>query len=197
MNKQSAIYTIVFTFIVSFAFVSILAFANQATAERVEQNQRIARQRAFLNAIGIPWETEDEILDLFGQVEELEIEDTLVYRTEHDGHTIYAKEFSGQGLWGTIRGVLALREDLETTAGIEIIDHEETPGLGGRITEQEFKEQFRGRRFPGGEVRAVQEAAEEGEIAAITGATGTTNAMERILSAELDRFRELLEGSEV
>ena len=36
--------------------------------------------------------------------------------------------------------------DLETIKGIEVLDHTETPGLGGRMTEEEFKSQFVGKK---------------------------------------------------
>jgi Na+-transporting NADH:ubiquinone oxidoreductase subunit NqrC len=39
----------------------------------------------------------------------------------------------------------ALDPDLETVKGIEVLDHAETPGLGGRMTEEKFKKQFVGK----------------------------------------------------
>jgi Na+-transporting NADH:ubiquinone oxidoreductase subunit C len=39
----------------------------------------------------------------------------------------------GYGLWGTMKGYLALEPDLKTVIGLEFFDHKETPGLGGEI----------------------------------------------------------------
>lgn len=39
----------------------------------------------------------------------------------------------GYGLWSTMYGYLALRDDLNTVAGITFYEHGETPGLGGEI----------------------------------------------------------------
>ena len=52
MNKEGTIYTVVFVFIVSFAFVFLLSLTNQATIEQVELNQEIAREGAVLSALG-------------------------------------------------------------------------------------------------------------------------------------------------
>ena len=195
MNKQSLIYTIVFTFVVCFVFVSILAVANDVTAEQVRQNQIVAQQRAVLNAMGISFESDEDILNVFENVEQRNVDGATVYITEDSGDTIYAMAFSGAGLWGTIRGVMAMDSSLENIFGIEIVSHQETPGLGGRITEDQWKEQFRNRPIPEGNIEVVRGgSAGDGEVAAVTGATGTSNAMERILNDAIDRFRELMGG---
>ncbi len=195
MNKQSVLYTIVFTFIVCFVFVAVLALANEATAERVRRNQIIAQQRAVLSAMGIAFTSDEEVTRLFDEVEQEDVDGQLFYRIERDGEVIYAMEFTGQGVWGPINGVLSMDESLERTMGLEIIDHEETPGLGGRITEGWFKEQFQGRRIPGNEVTYVRDTSpDDGEFEAITGATGTTSNMERILTETIQVFRDKLGG---
>ncbi len=191
MNKQSLAYTVIFTFIVCFVFVAILSVANQATAERVEQNQVVAQQRAILTAMGIEFDSDEEILGLYEEVEEIEVDDRIFYRTERDGEVVLATAFRGQGVWGTIIGVLAMDESLERTMGLEIISHEETPGLGGRITESWFKEQFRDREVPEGRLTYVRDSSPgAGEFEAITGATGTTDNMERILTDAVQTFKE-------
>ncbi|TVQ24218.1 MAG: FMN-binding protein [Spirochaetaceae bacterium] len=195
MNKQSLVYTIVFTFAVCFVFVAILAVANDLTAEQVRQNQIVAQQRAVLNAMGISYQSDEEVLSLFEDVEQEEIDGTIVYITEKDGNRIYAMSFRGGGVWGPIVGILAMDSSLENIFGIEIISHEETPGLGGRITEEQWKEQFRDRPVPDGSIDVVRGGSTgDGQVAAISGATGTSNSMERILNNAMERFRELLGG---
>ncbi|MFP4509076.1 MAG: FMN-binding protein [Spirochaetaceae bacterium] len=195
MNKQSLLYSIVFTFVVCFVFVALLAVANDLTADLVEQNSIVAQQRAILTAMGIEYESDEEVLSLFEDVEQQDIDGKTVYETEVDGTRIYAMSFRGGGVWGPIVGVLAMDSSLETIYGIEIISHEETPGLGGRITEDQWKEQFRDRPVPEGSIEVVRGgSAGDGEVAAITGATGTSNNMERILNEAIEEFRDLLGG---
>ena len=45
----------------------------------------------------------------------------------------------GYGLWGTMKGYLALESDLQTIIGLEFFDHKETPGLGGEIVNPRWK----------------------------------------------------------
>ncbi|WP_199508097.1 MULTISPECIES: Na(+)-translocating NADH-quinone reductase subunit C [unclassified Psychrobacter] len=50
----------------------------------------------------------------------------------------------GYGLWGTIYGFLTLESDLNTIKGISFYEHKETPGLGARIEEPEWRAQWNG-----------------------------------------------------
>lgn len=50
----------------------------------------------------------------------------------------------GYGLWGTIYGFLTLESDLNTIKGISWYDHKETPGLGARIEEPEWRAKWQG-----------------------------------------------------
>jgi len=50
----------------------------------------------------------------------------------------------GKGLWGTLYGYLALRDDLDTIQGITFYQHKETPGLGGEVDNPSWKAQWEG-----------------------------------------------------
>lgn len=50
----------------------------------------------------------------------------------------------GYGLWGTIYGFLTLESDLNTIKGISFYEHKETPGLGARIEEPEWRAKWSG-----------------------------------------------------
>lgn len=200
MNKQSLIYTVIFTFIVSFVFVTVLAFANDSTREQVQLNQELARQRAILNALGIEYGGPEDVQTKFDDITVVNQDGTELYQAEKDDYTAVAKEFSGSGLWGTIRGILAVQEDLDRTVGIEIIAHNETPGLGGRIDEPWFKEQLRDLQVVDGTIRVSGAGdgdydKENGEIDGITGATRTSDSMDVILSNEISTFQSILGGN--
>ena len=200
MNKQSLVYTVIFTFIVSFVFVTLLALANDGTKERVQLNQELNRQRAILNALNIDYNGPQDVQDKFQNVEQIERDGVTLYRTTVDGETIYAKEFTWSGLWGLIRGYLAVTANMDRTIGIEILSHNETPGLGGRIDEPWFKQQLRNEKIVDGTIR-VDGAGDgdtnhdNGQIDAITGASRTSDAMRTILSRELSTFQQILGGN--
>lgn len=197
MNRQSILYTMVFTFAASFVFVLLLSFAHQGTASLVQYNREISRQQSVLAAVGIRASTEEEILSRFSEVDQVERDGVTLFRTSVDGQTVYAKEFVGAGLWGPISGVIAVTENLERTVGLEIVDHNETPGLGGRITEQWFKNQLQGLRIVDGTIRvgAPGEGTsdkEDGIIDSVTGATRTSESMGTIFDREIRRIAEVL-----
>ncbi len=92
----------------------------------------------------------------------------------------------GSGYNGPIRAMLALRGDMNTIAGLTIIDQSETPGLGARIEEPAWQAQFAGTQLvdEAGELRftvARGPAATEYEVDGITGATRTSNAVTRMV----------------
>lgn len=199
MNKQSTIYTIVFMFVVSFAFVFLLSLTNEATRDQIELNEQIARQRAILAAMGVTPESDQAVLERFDEVETIERDGVSIYRASVQGETRYAKEFAGSGLWGTIRGVLGVDESVSRTTGLEIINHNETPGLGGRIVEPWFQRQFQGEQITNGTITFPEKGEgdfdyENGEVDGITGATRTTESMERIVNNEIDTLRNAVGG---
>lgn len=67
----------------------------------------------------------------------------------------------GYGLWGTIYGFLTLESDMNTIKGISFYEHKETPGLGARIEEPEWRAKWTG----------IHSYDEEGNVA-----TGVTKA---------------------
>ena len=193
MNREGTIYTIVFVFIVSFAFVLLLSLTNQATIEQVELNQEIVRQGAILSAMGIEAEGSEEIQEKYDTV--ATDPDAGLYVATVNGQLVYGTQFAGPGLWGTIEGVIAVTADLREIVGIEIVSDNETPGLGGRINEPWFKDQFRGERVTAGGIDVTQIAGDgdpdrvNGLIDGVTGATRTSDSMEAIVNRELQRLQ--------
>ncbi|MFP4376415.1 MAG: FMN-binding protein [Spirochaetales bacterium] len=190
MNKQGTVYTIIFIFIVSFLFVFLLSMTNQMTIEQVQLNQELARKRAVLTAMGIETTSEEQILEEFEQIKE-DVSEGLYVGTI-DGRTVYASAFTGAGLWGAIAGIIAVNEDFTQIVGLEIVDDNETPGLGGRINEDWFKEQFAGEDIEAGGIE-VRQLEGEGDmnksnalVDAVTGATRTSEAVETIVNDEIE-----------
>ena len=195
MNKESIIYVVVFTAFTAFVFVFLIAWADVSTAERVARNQELVTAQAFLNAVGRPEAEREAALkayeEFFGSAK-----GSSAVRASVDGEEILIKQFSGMGLWGTVTGVLATDAEVKRIVGIDIISHSETPGLGGRIEQDWFKNQFRGERIPpeGIVVRKGQGGADEdsenGQVDGITGATGTSTSMAVMLNREIAGLRK-------
>jgi Na+-transporting NADH:ubiquinone oxidoreductase subunit C len=92
----------------------------------------------------------------------------------------------GAGHGGMIEAMIALRGDMNTIAGLTVTNQVETPGLGARIEEPGWQASFAGKslRDDGGTMRfavARGHATSEFEVDGITGATRTSNAIQRIV----------------
>lgn len=195
MNRESILYVVLFTAFTAFVFVFLISWADVSTAERVAKNQELVTAQAFLNAVGRPEEERDAALKAYEEFFGSATGDSAV-RASLDGEEILITRFSGMGLWGTVTGVLATDASVQRIVGIDIISHSETPGLGGRIEQDWFKNQFRGERIlpEGIVVRKGQGGADEdrdnGYVDGITGATGTSTSMAVMLNAEIANLRK-------
>jgi Na+-transporting NADH:ubiquinone oxidoreductase subunit C len=94
-------------------------------------------------------------------------------------------------------------ESVSQIVGIQIVSHNETPGLGGRVADPWFKEQFQGLKIKNGKIRVTFGAEagsgkvnkEEGIADGITGASRTSQSMDTILNGELAVLKKILGGS--
>jgi Na+-transporting NADH:ubiquinone oxidoreductase subunit C len=97
----------------------------------------------------------------------------------------------GQGYSSTLQGFLGLAGDANTIVGLSFYEHGETPGLGGRIDDPQWRAQWQGKqvRDPEGRLRieVVRDAAESEELLAryqvdaLTGATFTSRGVHNIV----------------
>ena len=92
----------------------------------------------------------------------------------------------GVGHGGMIEAMIAIRGDMNTIAGLTVTHQSETPGLGARIEEPTWQASFAGKslRDEGGTMRfsvARGHATSEFEVDGITGATRTSNAIQRMV----------------
>jgi Na(+)-translocating NADH:ubiquinone oxidoreductase C subunit len=85
--------------------------------------------------------------------------------------------------------------DLETVKGIEVLDHAETPGLGGRMTEEKFKKQFVGKKLkPKLSIVRGRKTIGSNEVHAITGASYTSKGIEDIINEAMQAFWREMEA---
>lgn len=92
----------------------------------------------------------------------------------------------GYGLWGTMYGFLTLENDLNTIKGISFYEHKETPGLGARIDEPQWRAQFEGKESydeQGNVATGVTKAGNHKDnwVDGISGATLTSRGVSNML----------------
>jgi len=141
-------------------------------------------------------ELELAIYELFEEGESYQIvdEESKVYKVlDKDknilGYTFIAK---GNGYQGEIKLMVGLKKDLASLSGIEILDSVETPGLGGEITGENFKKQFRNLKVIPEIICLKQETTKPNEIQAITAATISSKSVVNIINEKLKKVKEIL-----
>lgn len=107
---------------------------------------------------------------------------------EKEGYVFLVTSKEGYG--GSIQFSMGVLAD-KSVGGIEIIDMSETAGLGAKCTEEDFKNQYKGKS---GEIALIKgEAAGENEVSAISGATITSTAITNAVNQVL-KFVDGIEG---
>lgn len=104
-----------------------------------------------------------------------DITSDLYYGRDQDGNLVGTAitVFSGKGYGGRIDVVVGTKPD-GTVSGIYVLRHLETPGLGSKITEPSFTDQFKGCSLEQTDLRVEKDG---GDIQAITGATISPRAV--------------------
>jgi Na+-transporting NADH:ubiquinone oxidoreductase subunit C len=202
-NKlQRSLFTIFFMFAITLLFITVLSLIYVLTRDTIRLNESLVVKRAVLYVAGLEVpQSGSEANALYQQrVKEVKNEDGEVQYYEiltpgGDEVQSYVVPVLGAGLWGEIESVVGVEKDLKTLTGIDFIRQNETPGLGGRITESWFKEQFRGKRWPLSVVPEGEPAGDQ-EFQAITGATNTTNGIRDILNNRLAKAEAAIKSSQ-
>jgi Na+-transporting NADH:ubiquinone oxidoreductase subunit C len=194
-KKKRIFYPVVFMILVTAFFTFLLAFLNEQTYARIEEQKALEFQTSVLYSFDLPIEdmNEKELISFYkNKVEERTINDRNYYIYSENGTTRgYVFQFIGDGLWGTISGHIAFDPSFSQLLGVNFTDHSETPGLGGRIDEIEFKEQFRNISITDVEEIIEYGTASGGNVDAISGATSTSTAVKNILNRQIPIIIEL------
>ncbi|MDW7679148.1 MAG: RnfABCDGE type electron transport complex subunit G [bacterium] len=140
-------------------------------------------------------ELETAILQVLPQAKSyqtLEEKEGLYKGLDSDGNPIaYAFVSEGSGYQGKIRMMVGINLELTNLLGLEVLENIETPGLGAKIDEDDFKAQFVGLTvLP--QIEYVQNRIPEkpNTIQSITGATVSSRAVVRTLNKDIARIRK-------
>lgn len=185
---KERVFPVLFMFIVTAVFIAMVSGVYLATQETVSRNEQLYLKRAVLFAAGLDIPDQAGKLDALYEerIREVTTEDGDIryYEVQEPGGSVsgYVVPAAGPGLWGEIGAVVGYENDLKTLTGVDFIKQNETPGLGGRITEKWFREQFDGKRAPFSMVPEGTEGESATEFDAITGATLTSTSVKNILN---------------
>lgn len=120
--------------------------------------------------------------------------------TAADGSKAYVIPVVGRGLWGGLWGYIAVNEAKDKVLGTYFYHESETAGLGARIGEKWFQDQFNGKPIfgEGGEVTLTVVKAgyakNENEVDGVTGATLTSNGVAAMVKDGLTAYKDFFSG---
>lgn len=180
--------------VLSSVLTTILLAVDFYTEPLIDRNIQIKKKKSILEAFNIPFDIKslEEVYsaNITEETKKINNENKQIYMT---GNGEVAFEFAGPGLWGPIEGVIALEPDLNTIKGITIIKQEETPGLGGRITEPAYLDSYVSKQIING-IKPVPPGTSSSvdEVDTITGATLTCNAFAELLNEDAKSYLEVL-----
>jgi Na+-transporting NADH:ubiquinone oxidoreductase subunit C len=109
-----------------------------------------------------------------------------------------------RGLWGEMFGYLALESDAMTVRGITFYQHKETPGLGGEVDNEGWKQSWRGKSVLDEQGRLIGVTVKKGKVDpgiaheklhavdGLSGATITSNGVTKGLATELQAYQRYL-----
>ena len=166
---------------------SALALVNIKTAPIIERNNELTYMRTVLDAFGVAFDVTDseKIIALFKErITEKESNGLTLFSENESGAT--AVNLTGGGFQGPISLIVAL--DGKTVKGFKVVNQKETPGLGARIMEDDFQRSFVGKTVGDGITMVKTGDAGPNEFDAITGATETSRALEKILNRGFDLY---------
>ena len=201
LNTNSNIYTFVYMTVVVIIVAVLLAVVSQALAPKQQANILLDKQKQILGALKVDYTNADPAEVYYTLVQDtLNYGEQEVYVANLNGATKYILPLSGKGLWGGIGGYLALDEDKNTIYGVNFNHESETPGLGAKIVEPEFRSQFEGKHIRNAKgavvsvavLKAGKHAEGQEQVDAISGATITSSGVSTMLEVNLGEYAEFL-----
>jgi Na+-transporting NADH:ubiquinone oxidoreductase subunit C len=196
------LYTLVFALFLGAVCALLLTAAADLTSPYRKANAKADEILNVLNVLKVPIPgngTSKELIEIFNSNILLQSREGFAFYTytpkdNQNKAQAFAIQFSGRGLWGPIKGFLALEADMKTIRGITFYQQEETPGLGGEIASPWFEQQFVGKSIvneqgqPGIIVTRGGNQLGSNTVDAITGATMTCDKVQSLLNVAITKI---------
>ncbi len=169
----------------------LLGFANDLTKEAILENSKISKDD--LNYIMPAAEKiQDTTIEL---AEESSIKE--VYEAVSGNDTIgYVMKINVKGFHGPIDFVVGISKDDKVT-GMKVLSHNETPGLGAKITEDKFMQRFKDKPATDYLEAVKVTPNKDNEVEAISGATTSSKASVSAVNEAITFYLESIKGETV
>ena len=160
---------------------ALLSEINSWATPKIEANRKAETERAI-------FVVQSEATK-YEKVENVEFELYEVF-DDNKNSLGYALPYEGNGFQGKIRLIVGVDKELTNLLGLEVLEQVETPGLGTKITETPFTDQFINLVLkPQVDWVKGAEPSSPNEIQAITGATISSKAIVNIINNGINRLK--------
>ena len=196
--KGSA-YTLVYAAALGTVCAAVLTFAATFTKPYQDDNRGAEEAKNILLALNVPIPEKTPAKELVAlrneKVQEIERGDITTYVYSPGGANAQpeavAVRFAGPGVWGPVKGFLAMDPGLTKILTITFYEQEETPGLGGEIVKDWFCRRFidlaiRGADGKPGIIIGTGEDAPN-RVDGISGATMTCDKVQEMLNEAIKK----------
>lgn len=167
----------------------VLSYVNEATIAPREYQYIKFVQEPSIKAVLSDYDNDpvkERIKLVVGENEEGKPVEIVVFPAKKGGKTqAIAYSASAKGYHDLIEVMVGVDPE-GTLTGISIMTHTETPGLGARIVEPEFTDQFAGL-----DLETTKLSAEGGKVDALSGATFSTVGVITAVGDALEQFPQI------
>ncbi len=170
--------------VLALGFGGALAGVHVALDERIQSN--ISNETLSQIPVLVPGSTSAEAETVAGRT---------VYRAmDGDRQVGWVIRAAGQGFADRIELLIGLDPDMQQLTGLYVLAQKETPGLGNKISEPIWTEQFAGRSANEPLVVTKSDPAGDDQIRAVTGATISSESVCETVNQAVAEVRAAIEA---
>lgn len=179
---------IIFLLVIFTICSSLLAFGRFAYVKAsVIFNRRLYAE--IMDLYEIPY-SDDAIDESFnGEFKTVESGNQNYYISRTNSPQTVGFTVEGPGLWSILEIFISVKIDEDRMYGLKVLSQGETPGLGARITEPEFLSRFSDLDI-NPQVQIVKFALTSNQVDAISGATKTSIALQKIINSGISGLQQ-------
>jgi electron transport complex protein RnfG len=176
----------------------ILASTDRVTEDRIAESERLAAQKALFEIVPLARHDNDILVDLQPIPEQYWLAlgldnggDVHIARLDDQPVAVIVPSITTDGYSGDIAMIVGINFD-GTVAGVRVVDHKETPGLGDKVElrKSDWILSFNGKSLNNPEISKWNVKKDRGDFDQFTGATITPKAVIHQIAKTLEYFEK-------
>ena len=181
-----------YLFFVAAVTTALLVLTHAVTLEPIANQHKKAREKMMREILTRADAFQEIPAEKAGKAEKSGSLDR-VFEAFNGGETIgWIVELSPGGYGGAINMMVGISKEDDAVAGIRVLRHSETPGLGALAATERFYRKYEGRKLV--PLKVVRSRPHDDEIDAITSATITTQAVTDAVNEAIKWYAERVSG---